>query len=392
MKEIELWGLVSTLLHSTFIFPNIKHLSVQVDTTFMASGNTIGHLLSPSLHSITLVGSWSIYLRTIQNYVLSHSLPELVELNYRNDPREVPEGLRHFPKLKKLWFSGRTIFGLNSRLVDRLNALLNLEELQISLRPNEQNPNPPTLSPLVLPNLHTLRLTIFYPEMLQSLLLFAHLPSLHTLSVTVLVGASSQVPILSTDIPALQSLRHLSIRVAAEPHRNAQVFTNLNEFEDLDQFTTLTGINTLETLNLINVPYRSVEANLRRMIKSWSKLQALSVERSDGGSLMESSVLPHLAHCLELNKITLPLDFTFLTEPLPGNTELSPNRLTELRCNQWKGIPAKGRKKIIVIRNLLRLFPHLRRIFLAQDEEGLTEELQELIVSYRELLSAYRGW
>ncbi len=386
MKEIELWGLVSTLLHSKFILPNINHLSVRVETTFMASGNTISNLLSPSLNSITLMGSWSIYLRTIQNYILSHQLPELVGIDYRNDPREVPEGLQYFPKLKCLRIGRGTLFGLSSTLVDRLNTLVHLEELQISFRPNDQNPTSPIMSPFVLPNLCILRLTIFYSEMLQPLLLTSHLPSLHTLSVTVLVGASSQTPLLSTDFPAIQNLRHLSIRVATEPHRNAQVFTNMNEFEDVDPFTSLTGIKTLETLNLTNVPYRSVEANLRKMIRSWSKLQALSVERSDGGPLIESSILLHFAYCLELYKITLSLDFTFFTSPLPIHTPLPPNRLTDLRCNQWKGIPAKGRKKIIVVRNLLYLFPNLRRLNLAQDDDDLMEELQELIVSYRELL------
>lgn len=286
--------------------------------------------------------------------------------------RDIPEGVQQFRTLRRLLVDNgpENPIAYDARLCSTLASLADLEELQISIGPAG---DPDTRAPLLaLPNLQIFRVTIS-----QSLTLRWRLPSLHTLFFTVMAGGLNYRRLFL--ISLVPHLQHFHLRLMMQSRLDSEKLS----IEDMESF--LAHTSKLKTFQLDDVPHQLTPEDLASALKSWRQLRTLSINWA--GELISSSVLLSISKHPQLRSITLPLDFTFLTDPLPTSTRQSRCHLTELRCCRWTGIPTKGAKKIVVLRNLLRLFPNLSRIVSEYDGEGLLEELQELIASFRELLA-----
>ncbi|KAF9445672.1 hypothetical protein P691DRAFT_805321 [Macrolepiota fuliginosa MF-IS2] len=396
--EQELWHVIFVMLHpiSVVPLPNIRHLVLHIKGSgILLLGSAVTHLLSSTLTSITLVGPSSRNSTTAQNYIRSHHLPELTEMVYRDgNLGAIPDGIQQFRKLRCLRIVDESNFiEFGHDLLGTLNSLAGLEELQIYLGRRNGFTFTDLKGDLRLPNLCIFRLTVSTPLVLTPLLLGAHLPHLHTLSVVAIddPGDMLNPKHIFSHVSGLSSLEHLYFQIQVRSRPTSRVLAR--EDKESSWNPLLAPLKKLRTVQFIDVPHKLTQGVLGTILHSLPRLQELSMDYPNlPCALIPSSTLIPLARAPEIHRITLPIDFAFLTNPLPPHTTPSFSHLTELKCCQSRGIPAQGAKKIIVLRNLLFLFPNIKWIVSDHDEDGRIAELHELLISFRQLLTDHSTW
>ncbi|KAF5350664.1 hypothetical protein D9756_008524 [Leucocoprinus leucothites] len=371
--QLELWHILSTLLDAAVICPNVQHLSISIPNSMVPLRSAITHILSPSIMSITFISASAVQnFHDIQAYVQSRVLPNLTRLEYRFRqerlflfPFKQVSRFRSVQQIKIYGDSPRPP-KFDSELCEVLSACERLEELHLSIGPALHGESTIVINP---PNLRKLRLTV------NSLKPDVRIESpLDTLTIISILGVRHLF-----SLSFFVHLQHLHLHIS----KKNEVPTVEVAFSQQNMALLGDHAVNLQTFTFNGVPFASSADELASLIQSWPKLCRLSISEGDNEAiLISSSVLVDFSHLTHLDDLTLPLDFTFLTEPLEPNVGQPASSLTELRCPRWEGIP-RGSRKVVILKNLLRLFPKLRRISANVDDEGVIEELQEFIKSFR---------
>ncbi|KAF5350665.1 hypothetical protein D9756_008523 [Leucocoprinus leucothites] len=385
LHELEFWHILSTLLFRELILPSLRSLSMFItETPPLSFSSVVVHILSPSITSITFVcPHWEGNLPRIQHIVRSRELPNLNEVIYklkrRGSTLKIPTPpTSSFTAIKRLEVHDDYALKhprYDSIICSSLKNMKNLEVLYIRIGPIRREAS---RNYTVEINFHSLqKLHIVLNDRRPAVTW--DLPSLHTLTLSTYLESTDFRGIFSQ--PFFAQLRHLHLEILRKldeiPHRGV-MFSSLEPLKD--------HTNKLQTFRFNGVPLNLSADELTSLVESWPSLRELSISEGDNDARpISSSVLVDFSRLACFQDLTLPLDFTFLTEDLSLNASHPASRLTELRCSRLEGIPNRGSKKIIVFKNLLRLFPNIKKISAAVDEEGVIEELQELIKSFRPL-------
>ncbi|KAJ3557430.1 hypothetical protein NP233_g11744 [Leucocoprinus birnbaumii] len=395
--ELRVWPIIANLLGTEIILPNVRHLALmECEQQSYTTLKPVAHVLSPTIDGITFInGAASLGLI---NFISSNKLPHLIALwfkRYEVSGLDLVQTTRpafsKFRHLRYLAICSRapTCPNYFSELSFELSKCESLEQLDITIEPPRAGEMTPVFSNFDIltinpPNLRDLAIRIHYP----TIRLVRIVPNVTKLTIAIIPGAIDLQFLLRQ--PYIYHLETLAIDFVRKVE--GKTF-DIPAFSLTDFALWKDRAESLKVFRLFGAPFALSAKELIGLIDSWPSLYALFISDYNGNSNntsirpISSEVLTHISSRIpKLTSLALPLDFTFLKEPLDVAFHSSDirtvNGLTELRLDRWEGIP-EGPEKMVVLNNLKVLFPNLRRISAFKEAE---HELPELNLCLRQLL------
>ncbi|EKM78220.1 hypothetical protein AGABI1DRAFT_129346 [Agaricus bisporus var. burnettii JB137-S8] len=368
-KELELWQMLHAFLiprSMVYILPCLQGLSL-VSANSPQSHPFLGiisYIFAPSLTTITVSGCWGASWMTVQHHMNSHHLPNLYRLRYLDDTLEhYPCGIERFTSLRCLVIHDEEQFYNLSTLVD-LAPLNYLRKLAISIQVDDDDFEDPSTLSIMLPELQHLQLKIG-SEDTYDLFFRVQLPSLISLSLEMQHTLEQELP--------------LGFIVASYPNL-CDLILHCTEMEDhsyimsANDFMTIALVRGMKSLKLINIPHKLKERDIFSLVKSLPNLHSLTV--TGPGTIFSVALIISISQFSNLRCVELPLDFSLLADHWSSEKmSQSPSQMRKLISPNSSGIPDKSSAKLVLIRNVLHLFPKLEEF---GGTGGPLEELRDL--------------
>ncbi|KAF9445671.1 hypothetical protein P691DRAFT_805320 [Macrolepiota fuliginosa MF-IS2] len=382
-KEVTLWPALATCLDIKTLLPNLRFLSLVYNPMVpFASWLSVSPLLSPTLSSFSLFAS-SSKIAEILIVLLQTRSVQPTRIVYRGpSSKRLAQSFMHHVALECLRFDfGDHPPGSSTSIIHLFGKLTHLRELRVDLRVFTINKVEERA--LTLANLRYLDIT-GSPLSLCRLLQSTNFPSLISLKLNSILedlGGECWDSLCICIAASAPMLRHLSLQdLSSIAEITVQALSRLSKLD-------------LLSLELSHIPENLMSSDSDGITPLWPNLRVLSILADSPESFIDASAfLTPLAHRSGLQRIELPLDFRGLDTPISRATPLilhSP--LTEIVCTRSKGVPTTVAGTLILVKNLLRCFPNLKRIWEKEGNGngGKLVDLQLGVDVARELLVDY---